>query len=264
MSEALAPGSPRRSSTLRRLCVVTLGAVAAAGCGARSELGGPAAECTQLEIGLLGNQGAYNSLDFDQWLSTSGAGVKRAQTTADEPLTAEVLEPFDVVVLDWLTRDYTPEEAAVLADWIAAGGGVASMTGYDNNTTDDWHANSLLAPIGVAYGGPLLNGPVTELADHPITKGITSVVFEGGYAVTDLGGDASTRTPVASLSTGAGEVNVGYAIKMGDGRAFVWGDEWIEFTAKQDMSGDTFPPKLWVQMFKWISPRTKCLLTPPG
>jgi hypothetical protein len=244
---------------VRRLCATFL-ALTATACGARSELGNPTSTCNELEIGILGNPGAYSGADFDQWLVTSGASVQRIQTTADEPLTAETLQPFNVVVLDWLTRDYSASEAATFAAWIEAGGGAVSMTGYDNSTSDDWHANSLLAPLEVAYSGPLLNGPVTDLAPHPITAGLTSVVFEGGYGISDLGGAASTRTPIAFLPGAGGDVTVGYAIQMGTGRAFVWGDEWIEFLSK----GSLFPPQLWVQGFGWVSPANTCALTPPS
>jgi len=243
---------------VRRSCAAFL-ILTATACGARSELPGPDA-CAQLEIGILGNPGAYASSDFEQWLVTSSAVVQRIQTTPDEPVTAETLQPFDVVVIDWLTRDYSASEAAAFAAWVAGGGGVASMSGWDNVITDDWHANSLLAPLEVAYSGPLISGPVTDLADHPITAGLASVVFEGGYAVSDLGGDASARTPIASLKTNGGDVNVGYAIQMGTGRAFVWGDEWIEFPSK----GSMFPPQLWVQVFAWISRAKRCPLTPPS
>ena len=141
------------------------------------------------------------------------------------PITAATLMPYDVVILDWLTRDYTSAEAAALASFVSQGGGVISMSGYDNVTTDDWHANSLLAPLEVAYSGPLLNGPVTTFAMHATTAGLTSVTLDGGYAITDLGGTASTRTPVAFLPnpSGAGSVTVAYAITMGSGHAFVWG-----------------------------------------
>jgi hypothetical protein len=246
---------------VRRCCPIFLVFTAAA-CGARSELPAPDpdAECTQLAIGIFGNPGAYGSSDFEEWLTASGASVQRIQTTSGEPVTAETLQPFDVVVLDWLTRDYTASEAATFAAWVAAGGGVMSMSGYDNVTTDDWHANSLLAPLEIAYSGPLLSGPVTDLAAHPITAGLTSVVFEGGYAISDLGGDASTRTPIAFLPAAGGKVNVGYDIQMGTGRAFVWGDEWIEFLSK----GSMFPPQLWVQVFEWLSPASTCVLTPPS
>jgi hypothetical protein len=244
---------------VRRLCAVCL-ALAATACGARSELPEPDVVCTPLEIGLLGTPGAYASGDFDQWLVASGAGVRRLQTTPDEPLTDATLAPFDVITLDWLRRDYTPAEAATFAAWVTAGGGVMSMTGYDNVPTDDWHANSLLAPLGVAYEGPLLNGPVTDFAPHPITAGLTSVVFEGGYAISDLGGAASTRTPIAFLSMAGGDVTVGEAIELGEGRAFVWGDEWIEFLSMKPL----FPPRLWVQAFAWLSPPKRCRLTPPS
>src|SRR5690349_15693995 len=99
---------------LRRFCAVFF-LLTATGCGARSELGDPAPECTELDIGIFGNPGAYNSPDFEQWLVKSGSRVRRIQTTPGEPVTAATLEPFDVIVLDWLTRDYTAEEASTFA-----------------------------------------------------------------------------------------------------------------------------------------------------
>jgi hypothetical protein len=216
------------------------------------------AGCTQLNIGILGNPGQNPSSNFQAWLVMSGTSVTRIQTTTGVPLTAATLAPFDVIVLDWLTRDYTATEAAVLAAWVTAGGGLVSMSGYDNIPTDDWHANSLLAPLGVAYSGSLLTGAVTTFAPHPITAGLTSVTFNGGYAVSDLGGAASTRTAIAYFS---GNVPIGDAIQMGAGRAFVWGDEWIEF----DSEWTTLPDikQLWVQVFAWLAPPNRCALHPP-
>jgi hypothetical protein len=218
--------------------------------------------CKHLNIGIFGNPGANASSNFQQWLEMSGTSVQRIQTTTGEPLTAATVQPFDVIILDWLTRDYTAAEAAVFAGFVSAGGGIASMTGYDNNTIDDWHANSLIGSLGVAYSGTLLTQPVTNFAPHPITAGLTSVTFAGGYAISDLGGAASTRTPIAFLPQGGGNVTVGYAIQMGSGHGFVWGDEWIEF----DSEWSTLPQikQLWVQVFAWISPANSCALTPPS
>jgi hypothetical protein len=217
--------------------------------------------CMHLNIGIFGNPGSDASSNFQQWLVMSGTSVQRIQTMPGTPITAATMQPFDVIVLDWLTRDYTAAEASLFAAWVSAGGGVASLSGYDGVPTDDWHANSLLAPLEVAYTGPLLNGPVTSFATHPITAGLTSVTFEGGYAISDLGGTASTRTPIAFLPGGTGTVSVGYAIQMGQGHAFVWGDEWIEF----DSQWSTLPEikQLWVQVFGWISPANRCALQPP-
>jgi hypothetical protein len=221
------------------------------------------AACHHLNIGILGNPGANASSDFQAWLVTAGTSVQRIQTAAPTPaISASTLQPFDVVILDWLTRDYTTAEAAVLAAFVTAGGGLVSMSGYDNVTADDWHANSLLAPLGVAYYGSLLIQAVTDFAPHPITMGLTSVTFEGGYAVQDLGGAASTRTPIAFLPDAAdgGLLPVAYAVQMGGGRAFVWGDEWIEF----DSEWSTLPEikQLWVQVFAWIAPPSGCGLQP--
>jgi hypothetical protein len=216
--------------------------------------------CSHLNIGILGNPGSNNASNFQQWLTKSGTSVQRIQTTADEPITRATLDSFDVVVVDRLTREYTADEASIFAAWVTAGGGVASMSGYQDDTTVDWRANSLLAPLGVAYAGNRVWGPVTKFATHPTTAGLTSVTFTGGYPVSDLGGVSSTRTPIAFLP-GTPEATVGSAIQMGAGHALVWGDEWIEF----DSEWSTYPqiPQLWVQVFAWISPQTKCLLDPP-
>lgn len=217
------------------------------------------AGCSRLNIGILGNPGANASSNFQQWLMKSGTSAERIQTSADVPLTSAALEAFDVVVLDWLPRDYTAAEAEIFAAWVSAGGGVASMTGYSDNTSNDWRANSLLAPLGVAYNGSLSGGPIMSFATHPITTGLASVTFAGGYAVADLGGTASVRTPIAFLPNGGEPAAV--AVQMGKGRAVVWGDEWIEF----DSEWAVLPQitQLWVQLFAWIAPKTTCALMPP-
>lgn len=217
-------------------------------------------DCARLNIGILGNPGSNGSSDFEQWLARAGTSVKRIQTTADEPLTGATLAPFDVVVLDCLTRDYSADEVASFAAWVSAGGGVAAMSGYHDDTTIDWRANSLLAPLGVAFAGDRVWGPASSFADHPITKGLTSVTFTGGYAVADLGNSASTREPVAFLSTTPPKP-VAFAVRMDAGHAFVWGDEWIEFDSEWSKLPEI--PQLWVQAFAWLSPATTCALIPP-
>jgi hypothetical protein len=49
---------------------------------------------------------------------------------------------------------------------------------------------------------------------------------------------------------------------MGAGHGFVWGDEWIEF----DSEWSAMPqiPQLWLQVFTWISPPSRCMLTGIG
>jgi hypothetical protein len=110
-----------------------------------------AGACRSLNIGIFGNPGVNAASDFQAWLVSAGTSVQRIQTMAPTPtITAATLQPFDVVILDWLMCDYTVSEASVFAAFVSAGGGAISMSGYDGNTTDDWHANSLLAPLQVA------------------------------------------------------------------------------------------------------------------
>lgn len=221
--------------------------------------GGADAACAQLNIGILGNPGSNSASNFESWLEARGTSAQRFQTTDGVPLTADTLQPFDVIVLDLPPRDYTADEAAIFAAWVSTGGGVASMSGYHNDTSQDWRANSLLAPLGLAYSGQLVWGPVTQFATHPITVGLTSVTFTGGYGISDLGGGGSTRTPIAFVPSNPGTTAVGYAVQMGKGRAFAWGDEWIEF----DSEWSTMPqiPQLWLQVFNWIAPANRCMLT---
>lgn len=220
------------------------------------------AGCAHLNIGILGNPGSNPSSDFQAWLEARGTTVQRIQTTDADPLTAEALQPFDVVVLDLLPREYTADEAAIFTAWVSAGGGFAAMSGYLDDTTQDWRANSLLAPLGLAYDMPRIWGPVTQFAVHPITAGLTSVTFTGGYAVSELASGTATRTPIAFLPNNGGTVAVAYAVQMGMGRAFVWGDEWIEF----DSEWSAMPqiPQLWLQVFGWIAPPDRCMLTGIG
>jgi len=220
-------------------------------------------ECSHLNIGIFGKPGTNASSNFQQWLEASGTSAQRTQTNTGEPLTSATLQPFDVVVLDHLQREYTAEEAATFATWVSAGGGVVSMTGYEDDPNVDWRANSLLAPLGVAYSGSRVDGPIQSFATHPVTAGITSVSFVGGYSVSELSGAASTRTPIA-FDTAAGNAahgTVGFAVQMGKGHAVVWGDEWIEF----DSEWSALPQitRLWVQVFAWIAPVNKCELSPP-
>jgi hypothetical protein len=216
-------------------------------------------DCTQLNIGILGNPGQNASSNFQSWLEARGTTVQRIQTTPGVPLTAEVLKPFDVVVIDFLTREYTAEEASIFGAWVAAGGGVAAMSGYYDDTSQDWRANSLLSQLGLAFSGQRIWGPVTQFADQPITAGLTSVTFTGGYPVADLGG-TGTRTPVAFISSN--KTPVAYVAQMGAGKAFVWGDEWIEF----DSEWSSLPqiPKMWLQIFGWIASGTHCDLIGVG
>lgn len=181
-----------------------------------------------LRIGIFGGPGANASSDFQAWLQTNGTTVTRLFTSSSSTITPAILANLDVVILDRLPRDYTPAEAAVFTRWIEAGGGVVSMSGYSGGPADVTRPNSLLVEVGGAYGGALASGPVTRFNPHPLTTGIGSITFLGGFGVTAMP-TVGTSTVVARLPDAR---PAGIAFERGRGRVFMWGDEWIEFDSE--------------------------------
>ncbi len=207
-----------------------------------------------LKIAVLGEPGLLASADFAAWLTSNGTTVSRLQQATTEALTPTLLAGFNVVILDRLVRDYTPDEAIVLHDWLAAGGGLVVLSGYLGSASDWTRPNSLLTEEGLRLGTTLLNGPVTTFVPHPLTQGLTSVTFSGGYTVGVVGPDGGLETPdgggpvvVATLPSGP----VGVCADTGRGRVFVWGDEWIEF----DSEWRTQPqiPLFWANILGWVT-----------
>lgn len=200
--------------------------------------------CDCLNIGVLGSPGPLASSSFQAWLEGRGTSVARFGEDGST-LSTDVLVPFDVVILDRLPREYTAEEAGVLLAFVEGGGGVIAMTGHDGSA-DLPRANTLLAPFEVAYVPGLITEPVEDWTAHPISMGISSVTFRGGYAI------SSSDTDIARI----GGMPVGVVLERGDGRAFIWGDEWIEY----DSEWTTMPmiQQLWANMLGWVGPRDRC------
>ncbi len=213
--------------------------------------------CDCLSIGIIGNPGSNPSANFQAWLTARGTSVERKHTTNSETFDSSLLDNYDVVILDELPRDYTPTEAQALETWVEAGGGFVAMTGYTGAAAPDFYTNTLLAPFGLAYQPGLHSEPVTIFASHPVTAGLTSVTFLGGYLVAETGATAGTSTVIGSISAGP----VAYAHERGKGRGVVWGDEWIEY----DSEWQSLPEieKLWVNMIAWVGPQDSCNVPTP-
>ena len=209
--------------------------------------------CDCLRIGVIGDPGVLASSSFQAWLVARGTSIVRFGLDG-APLTADQLAAHDVVILDRLRRDYTAEESTILRDFVAAGGGVMAMTGHTGGGEDRTRPNSLLATIGLEYLPGLHSGPVTSFEAHPLTTGLTSVTFQGGYLVAEVAGVPGANTVVARLPVGP----AGIAQERGEGRVFVWGDEWIQF----DSEWTTLPEinQLWVNVMSWLGPRNRCVL----
>lgn len=213
--------------------------------------------CDCLSIGIIGSPGTNPSANFQAWLKARGTSVERTHETPGETFDLTLLNKYDVVILDRLPREYTSAEAGALQAWVESGGGFVSMTGYTGQPAPDFYTNTLLVPFGLAYQPGLQTEPVTVFATHPVTVGLSSVTFAGGYLVKDSGSAGGKSTVIGSISAGP----VAFAHERSKGRAVVWGDEWIEF----DSEWQALPQieKLWVNMFGWLGPQDSCQVLVP-
>jgi len=209
--------------------------------------------CDCLDIAIFGNEGANPSAEFQTWLEAQGTQVDRISLD-NTPITAEILSSYDIVILDWLVRTYSAEEAAVIKTWVEAGGGLMSMTGHTNNNTVVDRPNSIIASMGLSYNDSkgFFGGPVTQWNPHPISDGITSVSFYGGLYVDIVEDGVGVNAVVGTLPQGP----VAVAQVRNDGKLFIFGDEWIEF----DSEWQQIPQikQFWVNILAYLSPLNYC------
>lgn len=203
--------------------------------------------CDCLGVLILGSTGSLAAGTFEAWLKSKGTTTTRKLDTA--PYGAADLVGIDVVILDRLSRDPSAAEIDALNTWVKNGGALITMTGYDHSGADATRPNKVIEPLGAKYDVTVRpNAPITEWdLTHPIAKDMSSVTFAGGYAVIP---DMAAKTAVVARSSGT---PVAVAVEAGMGRAFVWGDEWIEY----DSEWKALPtvPKLWANIFGWVVQR---------
>ncbi|HRI10435.1 MAG TPA: hypothetical protein PKW35_21595, partial [Nannocystaceae bacterium] len=211
--------------------------------------------CDCLRIALLGNPGSNPNAAFEAWLESQGTTVTRFGQQG-EAITPELLAMYDVIILDWLPRAYSAEEAGFFKAWVEGGGGLMGMTGH---TGDEGVAiaypNSITSGLGVVYvGGMLLSQAVTEWVAHPLSDGLTSVTFLGGFRVGET--MPGTATVIANLPQGP----VAIAKQAGEGRIYLWGDEWVQFDSEWAQMPEI--KTFWQNAVQWLTPQNFCTL--PG
>jgi hypothetical protein len=194
---------------------------------------------------FLGSPGSGGTSDFSAWAHGNGTTVTRITDPAIV-VDAALLAQYDIVMLEALPRLYTADEATALETWVHAGGGVIALSGYSGNSVDYTYPNSLVAGMGAQFGGNLMSAQVTELTPHPLTEGLTSITFQGGFAVVIDDPQTTPATVIGQIET----TTVAAAMQYGVGRVYLWGDEWITFDSV--WSGNPELPKLWVDAFGWL------------
>jgi hypothetical protein len=254
-------------------------------------------ECTCVNIGLLGRLPTYgavpgqdNTAALEAWLNEKSSAVVVTHTT-DVAITPEFLSQYDVLILQALENqeggpywDYEGQEVVALRQWVEAGGGIISMMGYGAVANEVNPTNTLLSFSGFSYNGDdilyecglvpvcchCLGSSVPMEGwnqNHPISANINSVgVFHG----------RSINAPAEAEIVAEGEGGIyGATLQWGEGRIFVFNDEWVSYTSQwtgegvdDDCMTDTDDvcygispdtqyqvPQFWYNAIKWVSDR---------
>jgi len=229
--------------------------------------------CDCLNIATIGHIGPWSNGGniFAAWLdSRSPLG---AVALADEQLTAESLQRFQViVVLHAATNEasndggivapahhaISDQEAAAFGAWVRNGGGVMTTIGYTGDgLVELQNVNKLLATVGMGYSTTKmdLTGDIQQWAAHPVSDGISNIFTQNGGQP-----ETSSGMTVAQNQEGKVALQVGQA---GSGRVAVWGDEWITYDSEWvDVTGQQVE-HFWLNLLKWLSPPNECQVPIP-
>jgi hypothetical protein len=158
------------------------------------------------------------------------------------PLDATLLADIDLLIVQALYNDHTAAESAALHAWLAAGGTLIVLAGYEPD--DIAMVNLVISDLGVQYEPPIVDGPVVAFGRHPTTAGVGTLPFLGGYTLTHGAG----FTDIATIDTNL----VGAVAEVGTGRALLWGDEWV--TLDGMWSADTI--RFWTDVLGWLRRET--------
>lgn len=210
-------------------------------------------------IATLGINGVNPSDIFSSWLDKGGA--KSAASLKDQVLTKTLLGPYKMIVALDVSQghDYSAEEADVLRQWVEAGGGLFTLTGF-RGVPEPVNVNRLLVPYGMSYDTTLvlnkgvgLTWPIPQWQPHPVTAGIALIGFGNGFATLGPG------TPLAS--------ETGYTVlkaqDVGAGHVLIWGDEWIIFNEQWTAHPEYQVQLFWQNIVDWFNPGAGCVVPDP-
>ena len=227
--------------------------------------------CDCLLIATIGIPGRWGAGEiFADWLDgKSDVGATHltplieegdTRTGEDQTITAALLAPFQVIVIqDVSVLDaFSEDELDAIVAWVEAGGGLMTLIGY-GEPAERANVNAVLGEVGLGYGEtPILpkeggqTVPITMWTEHPVSEEINRVGVDNGYPVT---GDGI----VVARQSGH---DVARAKTVGDGKVFVWGDEWITYNSEWD-TADYQVERFWLNVIKWLTPMEECQVEIP-
>jgi hypothetical protein len=217
---------------------------------------------TGVSLGTGGNDTTSQFLSFMN--ANTSAAFDLYETRASFTLTPAFLANYDVLLVQWLADGltaaptggfdgtgywtFTSQELAAVASWVAGGGGIVFLTGYDADRAGEVGAtNPLLGAVSdLAYNTDDVFGTVETgngalcLGDSvpvggwpqvpPIGAGITFVGgFHGHSIKTGANAIIDDQDPVTSAVWAAHE-------NKGSGSVFAYSDEWVTYSSQWDPS----------------------------
>ena len=222
--------------------------------------------CDCLNIATVGIPGTWGEGNiFAEWLASRSS--MEIIALRDAVLDDATLSPFQVIVFlnvgeadDGIGRVYGDEEVAAVARWISGGGGLMTLIGYADYREEVDNINRILASFDVGYAStPILQKqqnttvPISDWMTHPTTDGISAVGVDNGYETSGGG------TVIATEQS----LNVARVTTKGDGKVFVWGDEWISYDSEWEEMTEYQVERFWLNIFKWLSPEDECQVAIP-
>jgi uncharacterized membrane protein len=259
-------------------------------------------------IGKAGKWGANPDGDsdtaFQDWLNSSSTGTAQVDNISEKPtLTKEFLAKYNVIVLAGLGDDsnlgpfwkFDSAEQAEIWEWVEAGGGLLSLSGYAANQEEVLPKNQLLAFTNISYnqdgvtpkclvkpengGEACWCGGSSSLSDFNrddpfvanLSNSVTWVGLQSGRSI-----NAPPDAVVAATVTNSGQppANVLVGKAVGQGRVLVYADEWITYTSQWSGEGnpnttntactgllpqDVYQTaQFWYNMIKWVQPKATC------
>jgi hypothetical protein len=257
--------------------------------------------CACMNIASFGKVAHYggnsDSTDaFQRYLNTK-SNARMTLLTERTTITAALLADYDVLILQALEDSeyngfwsYAQSEVDALEAWVRAGNALIVLTGYGGDPREVDPANQLLAFAGISYGK---SDTFVSCADNYCYCTDSSIPFTGwspgtfiGVNMTaPLGGVGAVGlfhgrpvscadTPDAPCQIVARDSQagiVGVVKQLGQGRIFVWADEWVTYTSQwgavnthgADCNGHTAGeifdvPQFWYNVIHWALPDASC------
>jgi len=223
--------------------------------------------CDCLNIATIGHIGPWSNGGniFADWLDArSPIG---AVELANEEITAEKLRPFQVVVVLHVATTaakttpahhaFSSAEVNAFEAWVRGGGGVMSTIGYTGDEASEVvNVNKLLSGLGVGYSATKLSltGFVTDWMRHPVTDGVRKIRTDNGVEP-DGAGDIVARGEDNRVALQVAQLD--------QGRAVIWGDEWVTYDSEWTDVKDQQVELFWLNLLKWLTPPTECQVPIP-